>query len=379
MVETTTRSKCVQNTASDVVRPIIEDQIDAALTDNGPRRASVIGREYAQGFAAYVAADNKLYSEPGSISDAEYDALERGHAALYEEILHTPPAIESPSDILVELMLCISDMRNSMGPAGLDLTDAMNNSERLVRLLGLAAGIFGEDLNSLGADAFCVTPGETPDWMPYYEEYLIELAIEKKHAFRLTAHGLVEIYAQQGQGDEDLLKKLDNIKPGPLTTVVQEMIIKRGLSFGIPNRVEGLAGREWWLSERAVKTPMRDAKPLRVIWADNYIDAQLLQACKDFCRVEKAWADAVRALPDHVDDTDDEACVSLAAQRDALIPIIVGTPAKTEAGLRAKAAVYDVYVDGSWNVLLPSPHSDVESPLLATLIADLVRKTAASA
>lgn len=116
MVETTTRSSCAQNTASDVVRPMIEDQIDAVLTENGPRRASVIGREYAQGFAAYVAADNKLYSEPGSISDAEYDALERGHAALYEEILHTPPAIESPADILVELMLCISDMRNSMGP-----------------------------------------------------------------------------------------------------------------------------------------------------------------------------------------------------------------------------------------------------------------------
>ncbi|MBS1067157.1 hypothetical protein [Gluconobacter cerinus] len=47
MVETTTRSNCAQNTASDVVRPMIEDQIDAALTDNGPRRVSVIGREYA--------------------------------------------------------------------------------------------------------------------------------------------------------------------------------------------------------------------------------------------------------------------------------------------------------------------------------------------
>lgn len=376
MVETTTRSSCAQNTASDVARPMIEDQIDAVLVGNEPRRASVIGREYALACAAYYGADTKKYEDPGSISDEEYDALDKRQGALYDELLFTPPAIESPADILVELMLCISDMRNSMGPAGLDLTDAMNNSERLVRLLGLSAKIFGHDLNSLGADGFCVTPGETPDWMPYYEEYLIELAIEKKHAFRLTPHGLVEIYAQQGQGDEDLLKKLDNIKPGPLTTVVQEMIIKRGLSFGIPSRVEGLAGREWWLSERAVKTPMRDAKPLRVIWADNHIDAQLLQACKDFCRVEKAWADAVRALPDHANDTDDEACVSLGAQRDALIPIIIGTPAKTEAGLRAKAAVYDVYVDGSWNALLPSPHSDVESPLLATLIADLVRKTA---
>ncbi|MBS1067155.1 hypothetical protein [Gluconobacter cerinus] len=119
--------------------------------------------------------------------------------------------------------------------------------------------------------------------------------------------------------------------------------------------------------------------PLRVIWADNHIDAELLKACKDFCRVEKAWADAVRALPDNLDDTDDEKCVSLGAQRDALIPIIVGTSAKTEAGLRAKAAVYDLYVDGNWNALLPSPHSNVESPLLATLIADLVRKTACAA
>ncbi|WP_225199264.1 hypothetical protein [Gluconobacter oxydans] len=200
MVETTTRPSCDQNTASDVVRPLIEDQIDAALTGSSPRRASDIGREYAKACSEYYGADSRKYEEPGSISDEEYDILYKKQAALYDEILNTPPSIESPADILVELMVCISDMRNSMGPAGLDLTDAMNNTERLVRLLGLSAGIFGQDLDALGADAFCVTPGETPDWMPYYEEYLIELAIEKKHAFRLTPQGLVEIYVQQGRG-----------------------------------------------------------------------------------------------------------------------------------------------------------------------------------
>lgn len=377
MVETTTRPNCAQTTASDAVRPVIEDQLDAALSGSSPRLASDIGREYAKACAECYGADNRKYEEPGSISDEEYNILDKKQAALYDEILNTPPSIESPADILVELMTCISDMRNSMGPAGLDLTDAMNNTERLVRLLGLSAGIFGQDLDSLGADAFCVTPGETPDWMPYYEEYLVELAIEKKHAFRLTPQGLVEIYAQQGQGDAALLQKLDAIKPHALRSVVQEMIITRGPAFGIPTRVEDLARREWWLSARAVKTPMRNAGPLRVIWADNHIDAELLQVCKDFCRVEKAWQDAINALPG--DEGEDEINATLGTERDALAIRVQRIPARTEAGLRAKAQVYDLYMNGGWNVVLPESSPEIERPLLATLIADLVRKTAGAA
>ncbi|MFT8613181.1 MAG: hypothetical protein ABF727_11275 [Gluconobacter oxydans] len=377
MVETTTRPNCAQITASDAARPVIEDQLDAALTGSSPRLASDIGREYAKACAECYGADNRKYEEPGSVSDEEYDILDKKQADLYDEILNTPPNIESPADILVELMVCISDMRNSMGPAGLDLTDAMNNTERLVRLLGLSAGIFGQDLDSLGADAFCVTPGETPDWMPYYEEYLVELAIEKKHAFRLTPQGLVEIYAQQGQGDAALLQKLDAIKPDILRSVVQEMIITRGPAFGIPTRVEDLARREWWLSARAVKTPMRDTGPLRVIWADNHIDAELLQVCKEFCRVEKAWQDAINALA--WDEGEEEINATIGVERDELAARLQKIPAKTEAGLKAKAAAYDVFMNGSWDVMLPEDSPEIERPLLATLIRDLVRKTAGAA
>ncbi|WP_225199265.1 hypothetical protein [Gluconobacter oxydans] len=135
-----------------------------------------------------------------------------------------------------------------------------------------------------------------------------------------------------------------------------------------------MARREWWLSEGAVKTPIRDTGPLRVIWADNHVDAELLQVCKDYCRVEKAWQDAINALG--WEEGDEKVNATIGVERDELASRLQKIPAKTEAGLRAKAAAYDVFMNGSWDVMLPEDSPEIERPLLAALIRDLVRKTA---
>lgn len=360
MVKTKSRPKCAQKTAAPVT---IEDQIDAALAP-AVRTSSAVGRAMAAYYPAFREAEYDERTTPEV--EASRDVAHERMGSLWAEYEAGPLPIQTPADILSELMAVISSMSSSFGAYGFGLTGSFTVMERLWRIIRPASEILGIDPDELGADALSLSIDEDMQSEAHYARYVVMQALEQGIAFRLTPGGKLEIFRRDGA--KFSTARLDSIPEEDLAEEVKRLIAEKGGTLTVPANPAHLAGQSWWLTRDDMrKTPRDSLRRISAGWGPRSPDRDLIVTCK---RLEDLESEHRRIYNDHpVEEEKDALWDNLRGERDELAKRISNMRAVTTAGVIARAKA--ILADGEDTTAYEGPYIDkaMRSALLRDLIA----------